>query len=286
MLVEYLSSSVDGYGRVYARQAGAQLLPKDVRAMIYGKTHKEVDMTGAHYEILRRLSLSDTLPQVSDLRNLLRQVWENTGAASVEEEIKRFPIRIINAGVRDTLSRAGKIGLSITPEIEAIAYELESVRDVITARTLQHERPYQDSTGANKHFFALEYLESQFMIAFLSEIKKCIRCVSIIWLHDGLWVPKELSNSLLLGCEQIAARQTFPTLPTWNSLFRVQDISLPWELPDRRDTLGQSDNPGNLFPPPSYLVRPSFSSGHPNPRFERKRTGRGLAGTFYRRMCK
>ena len=35
MLVEYLSSSVDGYGRVYARHAGAQLLPKDVRAMIY-----------------------------------------------------------------------------------------------------------------------------------------------------------------------------------------------------------------------------------------------------------
>ena len=286
MLVEYLSSSVDGYGRVYARQAGAQLLPKDVRAMIYGKTHKEVDMTGAHYEILRKLSLSDTLPQVSDLRNLLRQVWENTGAASVEEEIKRFPIRIINAGVRDTLSRAGKIGLPITPEIEAIAYELESVRDVITASTLQHERPHQDSTGANKRFFALEYLESQFMIAFLSEIKKRARCVSIIWLHDGLWVPKELSNSLLLGCEQIAARQTFPTLPTWNSLFRVQDISLPWELPDRRDTLGPSDHPGNLFPPPSYLVRPSFSSRHPNPRFERKRPGRGLAGTFYRRMCK
>ena len=39
------------------------------------KTHKEFDMTGAHYEILRRLSLSDTLPQVSDLRDLLRQVW-------------------------------------------------------------------------------------------------------------------------------------------------------------------------------------------------------------------
>ena len=74
MLVEYVSSSVDGYGRVYARQVGAQLLPRDVRAMIYGKTHKEVDMTGAHYEILRRLSLSDTLPQVS--------------------------VRIINAGVK------------------------------------------------------------------------------------------------------------------------------------------------------------------------------------------
>ena len=283
MLVEYVSSSVDGYGRVYARQVGAQLLPRDVRAMIYGKTHKEVDMTGAHYEIPRRLSLSDTLPQVSDLRDLLRQVWGSASVASIEDEVKRFPIRIINAGVRDTFHRASEIGLAITPEVEAIAHELETVRDVVTARTLLHSRPHQESTGANKHFFALEYLESQFMVAFLSEIKKRTRCVSIIWLHDGLWVPKELSNSLLLSCEQIAARQTFPTLPVWNSLFRIQDISVPWELTEGQGHLGRH---GNLFPPPPYPVQPTFSSLRPKPRLTRKRIGGGLAGTFYSRMCK
>ncbi len=82
MLVEYVASSSDGQGRVYARQVGAQLLPKEVRAMIYGRTHKEVDMTGAHYELLRRLSLSETLPPISELRDRLRQIW---GTASVED---------------------------------------------------------------------------------------------------------------------------------------------------------------------------------------------------------
>ena len=48
MVVEYVASSVDGQGRVYARQVGAQQLPRDVRALVYGRTHKEVDMTGAH----------------------------------------------------------------------------------------------------------------------------------------------------------------------------------------------------------------------------------------------
>ena len=170
-------------------------------------------MTGAHYEILRRLSLSNTLPQVSDLRNLLRQVWGSASAASIEDEVKRFPIRIINAGVRDTLRRASEIGLAILHEIETIAYELETVRDVVTARTRLHGRPYQESTGANKHFFALEYLESQFMVAFLSEIKKRIRCVSIIWLHDGLWVPKELSNSLLLVVSRLLHVKLSPPCP-------------------------------------------------------------------------
>ena len=207
-------------------------------------------MTGAHYELLRRLSLSDTLPQVSDLRNLLRQVWGSASVASIEDEVKRFPIRIINAGVRDTFHRASEIGLTITPEVEAIAYELEAVRDVVTARTLLHSRPHQESTGANKHFFALEYLES---------------------------------NSLLLSCEQIAAPQTFPTLPVWNSLFRIQDIPVPWELTEGQGHLGHH---GDLFPPPPYLVRPSFSSHHPKPRLTRKRIGGWLAGAFYSRMCK
>ncbi len=112
-------------------------------------------------------------------------------------------MRIINAGVI-TLQRASVIGLAIPPDIEAIAYELEAVRDAVTSRTLLQRRPNQVSTGANKNFFALEYLESQFMVAFLREIKKRTRCISIIWLHDsdGLWVPKDLSNSLLFSCEQ------------------------------------------------------------------------------------
>ena len=56
MVVEYVASSVDGQGRVYARQSSAQQPPKEIRTLVYGRTHKEVDMTGAHYEILRRVA--------------------------------------------------------------------------------------------------------------------------------------------------------------------------------------------------------------------------------------
>ncbi len=195
----------------------------------------------------------------------------------------RFPIRIINAGVRNTLHRASAIGLIITPDVEAVAYELEAVRDVVTARTLQQCRPQQESSSSNKHFFALEYLESRFMIALLCEIKKRARCVSIIWLHDGLWVPKELSNSLFLSCEQVAAQQVFPSLPSWTSLFRIQDIFIPSELDDGR---GRVSHQVSLFPPPTYQVQLSFSDQHPKPRLARKRVGGGPAGTFYDRMCK
>ncbi len=218
MVVEYVASSADGQGRVYARRAGAQQLPRNVRAFVYGRTHKEVDMTGAHYEILRRLSQSTTLPKVSVLRERLRHVWGQSRVDHLEDEVKRFPIRIINAGVMDTLQRAGMLELAIPPDIEAIAYELEAVRDTVTSMVIMQHRPHQPSTGSNKRFFGLEYLESQFMVAFLREVRKRNRCVSLIWLHDGLWVQKDLSNPLLLSCEQIAAKEVFPTLPVWPGL--------------------------------------------------------------------
>ena len=115
---------------------------------------------------------------------------KQSGVERLEDEIKRYPVRIINAGVADTLQRASALGLVITPEIEAISYELAAVRDSVTSTALAQSRPELPCTRANKHFFALEFIESRFMVAFLRELRKRDRCASIIWLHDGLWVQR------------------------------------------------------------------------------------------------
>ena len=49
MSVEYVTPANDGKGRLYARQIGAQSLPRQLRLLIYGDTQKEVDISGAHY---------------------------------------------------------------------------------------------------------------------------------------------------------------------------------------------------------------------------------------------
>ncbi len=278
MVVEYVACSIDGQGRVYARQAGAQQLPKEVRMLVYGRTHKEVDMTGAHYEILRRLARSSTLPPISILRERLGQLWLQSGVEHLDDEAKRFPIRIINAGVADTLPRASTLGLVIPPDIEAISYEVAAVRDSVTSTVLAQFRPQLQCTGANKHFFALEFLENGFMIAFLRELRKRDRCASLIWLHDGLWVQKELSDALIRSAEQIAAREVFPALSEWPSLFRIRDLRDQYVALYRAVPCHSG---GYLFPPP-----PGFSSRRPKPRFGRKRVGPGLATTFHARMSK
>ena len=164
-----------------------------------------------------------------------------------------------------------------------IAYELAAVRDAATAKVLPQFRPDLQCTGANKHFFALEYLESQFMLAFLRELQKRDRCASIIWLHDGLWVKRELSNSLIYSAERIAAQEVFPLIHEWPSLLRIECLqskhsALRRELPACSGI--------DLFPSPPYQLGPHFSKCHPRPRFGKKRVGQGQAATFHARMLK
>ena len=71
--------------------------------LVYGSTHKEVDMSGAHYEIVRRLVNSSTLPPINVLREQLLRQWQGQEEEKVAVEIKRFPIRVINAGVSSAL---------------------------------------------------------------------------------------------------------------------------------------------------------------------------------------
>ena len=55
LTVEYLTPANDASGRLYATQISAQKLPRELRLLIYGRTHKEVDLTGAHYELITAL---------------------------------------------------------------------------------------------------------------------------------------------------------------------------------------------------------------------------------------
>ena len=105
---------------------------------------------------------------------------------------------------------------------------------------------------------------------------------SIIWLHDGLWVDKDLSNSIIHSAERIAAQVVCPSVLEWPSLLRIQCLQ------SHHSTLARGLPTGsgiNLFPPPPYQQNFHFSKRHPKPRFGKKRIGQGQA-TFHTRMLK
>ena len=229
MSVEYVTPANDGRGRLYARQIGAQSLPRQLRLRIYGETHKEVDISGAHYELTRALCKSQSLPSICALRERLKLLWasrlSSDKGGEVGRAIKLFPIRVINSGAAAALSHLHLLGLDTPPWVSAFAFDLEAARKVTTEHLLQSLRPGLDVAFRNRSFFAMEAIESIVMQLFLLEVRKRCFAPSIIWLHDGFWIDKHVDNEVLFAAEKHVKTLLFPTYDVHSPLFHVTDLT-------------------------------------------------------------
>ena len=174
LTVEYVTPANDASGRLYATQICAQKLPRDLRLLIYGSTHKEVDLTGAHYELIRATTGSVTLPPIRLLRDRLKETWIGEHVADPEllNEVKMLPIRIINSGATRALMHLTDKSLSIPSWIEAFAFDLDAAREVFAVHVRREVRPKVDALAKNRRFFAVEAIEAIFMQLFLLEVRK------------------------------------------------------------------------------------------------------------------
>ena len=229
MSVEYVTPASDGRGRLYARQIGAQSLPRQLRLLIYGETHKEVDISGAHYELTRLLCKSQSLPPISALREKLRHLWasrlSNDAGGEVGRAIKLFPIRVINSGAVAALNHLHLLCLDTPPWVSAFAFDLDAARKVTTEHLLQSLRLGLDVAFRNRSFFAMEAIESIVMQLFLLEVRKRCFAPSIIWLHDGFWIDKQVDNEVLFAAEKHVKTLLFPTYNVHSPLFHITDLT-------------------------------------------------------------
>ena len=226
LTVEYLTPANDASGRLYATQLCAQKLPRELRLLIYGSTHKEIDLTGAHYELIRAMTGSVTLPPTMVLRNRLKTTWDNALVSCPEllQEIKMLPIRIINSGAARALEHLTSQGLSVPTWIEAFAFDLNAARDVFTAHVRREVRPQVEALAKNRHFFAAEAIEAILMQLFLLDVRKRTEKPSIIWLHDGLWIGKDVDDQILSASEKHVRQLLFPSSEMSYSLFSINSL--------------------------------------------------------------
>ena len=249
MCVEYVSAATDGRGRLYARQISAQTLPRELRLLAYGATHKEVDMSGAHYELIRAMCASESLPPVRTLRQKLRLAWglEQTtdGEGQLHRAVELFPMRVINCGATQALASVIRMKLPTPPWLSALAYELEAARDAATTNMLAVVRPRLEVEYRNRHFYATEAMEGIVMQLFLLEVRKRCFAPFIIWLHDGFWIGKEVDDEVLRAAEKYVRSRLFPQSENSEPLFRIVDLT------EARDAVlsSQSFSPvGPIFP--------------------------------------
>ena len=109
LCVEYIAAAEDGLGRLYARQISAQFLTKEARYLLYGQNHKEVDMSGAHYELLRRCVGVSQLPPIAQLREAIWTECQST-VQDPNAFAKHLPLRLLNTNAGSTLAFAKEQG--------------------------------------------------------------------------------------------------------------------------------------------------------------------------------
>ena len=67
------------------------------------------------------------------------------------------------------------------------------------------------------------------MQLFLLEVRKRTDIPSIIWLHDGLWIGREVDDQILHAAECHVRRLLFPHSDLTSSLFSIVDLQEDWQ---------------------------------------------------------
>ena len=127
------------------------------------------------------------------------------------------------------------------------------------------------------------------MQLFLLEVRK--RCIvpSILWLHDGFWIDKNVDDGILVAAERHVRSLLFPQARDADPLFRIVDLT---ESREQVLHACPTHPVTPLFPPsqciPKRTRRASacLTRQHPVAKFVHKQGHKRKIFTYFNRVCK
>ena len=210
--VQYWRTSNDGKGRLYAQGPAAQRLPKQLRVLLFGRTHIEVDIIGAFYEIVRRTAASTSqlqshrLPPIGQARAVLQQELHRQQPLKHAAPTAKQLLHIaINATATTVARHLTDLGYEATAAITALTAQVRAAAEA----TCQHlsEQPAtgrQHYTARNRNFFHLEGIEAEYITHLVAGLQAEDPNTSIVLLHDGLLTAPLPSQATLTRLHQEA----------------------------------------------------------------------------------
>ena len=223
--------TVDAWGgRFYSVGNAAQRLPRQVRLLLFGNSHWEMDISGAHYELMRRQCKTaevhlELLP-IAQVRDYLRGAHR---AHIAEDEIgplvKTWPLVIINSATPQEAIEYLKKRI----QTELSHHLVSFAREVFAAsRYAMHHPPSwcptgPERTGRGAPFHYFEVLEQQVTWAAYSFLQPRVGFASAIWLHDGFCVAPRPENESLTALHTHLC-QTFGFDPAEPPLMRCDPL--------------------------------------------------------------
>ena len=231
--VPYSSRSEDGLGRKYCLTVGGQRLPKEVRLLLFGKTHVEVDLKGSFYELVRRLSLRllpqyTPLPTIDELRRLLASdPYIRAVGERCPDTIKRLPLRVINSTIDATYYYLTTIVQGTPgPVTDDVLRRLRAQSQILTERLLPQVRTSHQTQQSDSAFRVFEHFEALIVEDTIRTITAQHPTQSLVWLHDGFLIAPPPPKELLLQVEEaVLAKHQVPSGPEW---FKVESLVEPY----------------------------------------------------------
>ena len=232
LTVHYRPTTMAPLGRLYAIESAAQTLPKPLRMLLFGTTHAEIDITGAHYEIVRRFSRTADLLPIMALRQWLHQQLDLLITNNQQDFlIKRWPLVIINSTDVDAAIRYLQLQLTapIPHSVWSFAIVLHKISKAFTQRMLNEHGHGLESKPQSACFRVCEVLERKLTETFLQQLQRLYTFSSIIWLHDGIWVaPPPAPTSIEATNDHVCRSFNIDTMPPLFRLTKLQP-SIPGE---------------------------------------------------------
>ena len=217
-------------GRFYSVGSAAQRLPRQARLLLFGNSHWEIDISGAHYELMRRqckaAEVHLSLLPITQMRSYLtRALRAQTAETDISLLVKTWPLVIINSATpQEAIEYLRK-----RIQIELSHHLVSFAREVFAAsRYAMHHPPSwrpsgPERTGRGAPFHYFEVLEQQVTWAAYSFLQPRVGFVSAIWLHDGFWVAPRPENDTLDALNTHLC-QTFGFDPTEPPLMRCDSL--------------------------------------------------------------
>ena len=210
--VLYRPTADDQKGRLYPLAIGASKLSRHYRALLFGRSHVEIDISGSHYQLFQRFAFSllgISLPLVDQLRDLLKADFLASNSGFLESyptAPKDLPTILLNSSLEATLLYYRGRGYWPSRPTRAILHQIfqtkprliEALNSSFGPRTLS------SITSANLFFHTMEHPETLWLKSFTSYILSYHATSSLIWLHDGIWLSPPPPESLIIAANRHA----------------------------------------------------------------------------------
>ena len=265
LAITYRPTSPDRKGRLYPSPLGAQRLPRAIRTLLFGSSHYEIDLIGSHYQLFQKFALSllqIPLPSIQDLRSLLRTDMEVPPSRVLElspTAVKDLPTFLLNSTLDSILLHYRNLGYWPSTPILAILQNIVRTKPRLF-RALDDRfgaRHPSNPTHANYGFHTLEHPETLWLKKFTSYLCEHHPIVSLIWLHDGIWLsPRPPLEAIAAANRHASAHIGLPSSPLDFRITSCRPSYINVLTPLLRGGPLPLDTPSPLTPPRPALHPP------------------------------